>query len=196
MRRPGRGLDACCAISANTGRTPKRGDLPARGEAFQRAFALNPDLALAHNLYTYMEVETGRALDAVQRLLGRLSHPHQRSRSVRGAGPGVPLRRPARSVGRRLPPATRLDPAIVTSVAHSFFMLGQYQRAIEVDPDHPPYVSVISFTLRSVSTTKRARWSLPQSTHPGAHPHVELMMQLFEAMLDGRFADGRKCSLN
>ena len=36
------------------------------------AFELNPDSSLAHNLYTYAEVDSGRALQAVLRLLGRL----------------------------------------------------------------------------------------------------------------------------
>ena len=42
--------------------------------AFRRAFELNPDLSLAHNLYTYAEVDDGRAKDAMVRLLERLRH--------------------------------------------------------------------------------------------------------------------------
>ena len=44
-------------------------NLAAAEEAFQRAFALNSDLPLAHNLYTYAEVDSGRAVQAVTRLL-------------------------------------------------------------------------------------------------------------------------------
>src|SRR5207253_8307133 len=39
--------------------------------ALRRALELNPDLPLAHNLYTLIQVEQGRALDAIRRLLER-----------------------------------------------------------------------------------------------------------------------------
>lgn len=40
-------------------------------EAFQKSFSLNPDLALAHNFYTSLEADLGRALSALERLLKR-----------------------------------------------------------------------------------------------------------------------------
>ena len=174
------------------GRTPEDRTQYQRAEdAFQRAFALNPDLALAHNLYTYMEVETGRAQQAVQRLLGRLQTRTNDPDLFAG------LVQACRYVGlldasvAAYHRATRLDPATVTSVAHSYFMLGQYQRAIEVDPDRPPYVSVIAFiALRQYEDAKALCEAA--KAHAGAHPHVELMVQLFEAMLTGQIEDGRK----
>ncbi|MGH9443630.1 MAG: protein kinase domain-containing protein, partial [Thermoanaerobaculia bacterium] len=40
-------------------------------QAFSRALALNPDLSLAHNLFSQFEVEAGRTKDALRRLLSR-----------------------------------------------------------------------------------------------------------------------------
>ena len=40
-------------------------------DAFARALELNPDLSLAHNLSTYLEVELGRARLSMTRLLAR-----------------------------------------------------------------------------------------------------------------------------
>jgi len=40
-------------------------------EAFQKSFSLNPELALAHNFYTSLESDLGRALKAMERLLAR-----------------------------------------------------------------------------------------------------------------------------
>ena len=37
--------------------------------AFERALALNPDLSMAHHFYAHLEVEMGRAVDAMVRLL-------------------------------------------------------------------------------------------------------------------------------
>ena len=45
--------------------------------AFHRAFALNPDLAIAHNLYTQIEADLGNAQAAMVRLLERAqTHPN------------------------------------------------------------------------------------------------------------------------
>ena len=48
--------------------------------AFRRALEINPDLSIAHNLFTLVEVETGRAREAMLRL-GMLGEP--------GGGPPV-----------------------------------------------------------------------------------------------------------
>jgi len=45
-------------------------------DAFQKAFTLNPELPLAHNLYTYLETDLGRSLKALERLLKR-AHLHR-----------------------------------------------------------------------------------------------------------------------
>jgi tetratricopeptide (TPR) repeat protein len=174
------------------GRTPEDKAQYQRGEeAFQRAFALNPDLALAHNLYTYMEVETGRALNAVQRLLGRLhtrtSDPDLFAGLVQACRYVGLLEASVAAYHR----ATRLDPGIVTSVTHSYFMLGQYQRATEVDPDQPPYVSIISFIALRQFEEARALCEASKA-HLGGHAHVELMIQLFEAMFNASARDGRR----
>ena len=47
------------------------GDRARAERAFERALALNPDLATAHYLYAHLEAETGRATDAMVRLLTR-----------------------------------------------------------------------------------------------------------------------------
>ena len=159
-------------------------------EAFQRAFALNPELPLAHNLYTYMEVETGRAGDAVLRLLGRLETRTNDPDLFAGlvqACRYVGLLEASVAAYHR---ATRLDPGIVTSAAHSFFMLGQYQRAAEVDVDQLPYVAMISHLALGQHTEVRALCDAARA-HAGANPHSELMMQLFECLLTGRFEEGR-----
>jgi serine/threonine protein kinase len=174
------------------GRTPDARAEYARGEAaFKRAFELSPDLPLAHNLYTYMEVETGRADDAMLRLLDRLRTRTNDPDLFAG------LVQACRYVGlldasvAAYHRATRLDPGIVTSVAHSFFMLGQYQRAIDIDPDQPPYVSVISH-LALGQNREAAALCKAAKAHAGFHPHVELMVELFEGLLTGDHVVGRR----
>jgi TolB-like protein len=139
-------------------------------EAFQRAFRINPDLSLAHNLYTYMEVEGGRALEAVLRLLRlvreRSSDPELYAGLVQACR-YVGLLDASIAAFQR---ARRLDPAIRTSVAHSFFMLGDFEHAIEFDTDDPPYLTVASLLLlgREDEALARCR-AARQRTETNAH---------------------------
>jgi serine/threonine protein kinase len=105
--------------------------LRAADEAFQTALRLNPNLTLAHNLYTHVQVDQGRSLDAMKRLLDRA---HQRRGDAElFAGLGHVCRycgllRPALVAHQE---ARRLDPLISTSVMHTYFMLGDYERALQ-----------------------------------------------------------------
>jgi len=99
--------------------------------AFQRAFALDPDLASAHQFYTLVQVDTGHADEAMRRLLERISrHPSEPEsyaslvQVYRFRG----LLQQSLEAHRR---AAELDPAIITGVAHTLFLAGDYASAIE-----------------------------------------------------------------
>jgi DNA-binding winged helix-turn-helix (wHTH) protein len=99
--------------------------------AFERAFAIDPDLAPAHQFYTFVEVDTGRAAEAMARILARLDrHPGEPESFTslvhvfRFRG----LLQQSIEAHRR---ATKLDPVILTSVAHTYFLAGDYPAAIE-----------------------------------------------------------------
>jgi len=99
--------------------------------AFQRAFALNPDLSLTHHLYVYLEVETGRAAGAVTRIVNRLHRePHQAElyaalcQAARYCG----LLHASVAAHRR---AHELDPQVRTSVANTYLALGDYSKMLE-----------------------------------------------------------------
>jgi serine/threonine protein kinase/tetratricopeptide (TPR) repeat protein len=159
-------------------------------EAFQRAFKINPELSLAHNLYTYAEVDTGRALQAVVRLLGRVrertSEPDLYAGLVHACRYAGLLNASIAAYER----ARRLDPAIRTSVAHTYFMNGQYGRAIETDIDSPPYVTVMS--LMAMGRTDEAR-SLCQSAtaRMSGNDHLRLVLDAGLGILEERLEDGR-----
>src|SRR5690349_5363622 len=100
-------------------------------EAFQKAFALNPELSMAHSFYTNLEVDLGRALEALKRLLKRAQH--RRSEAALFAGLSHVCRYGGllRASLAAHQEAKRLDPQIGTSINHTYFMLGDYQRALE-----------------------------------------------------------------
>jgi eukaryotic-like serine/threonine-protein kinase len=148
-------------------------------EAFQRAFRINPDLSVAHNLYTYVEVESGRALQATLRLLGRVrgrsSDPELYAGLVHSCRYTGLLDASIAAYQR----ATRLDPSIRTSVAHSFFMRGEFDRAIELDVDDPPYVTTMA--LDALGRREEAV-TLSREAHKRAPANSHLTM-VFEAMV-------------
>jgi DNA-binding winged helix-turn-helix (wHTH) protein len=99
--------------------------------AFQRAFVLDPDLASAHQFYTLLQVDLGRADEAMRRLLERLKHHPTEAESFSSLVQVLRFRgllRESVAAHRR---AVELDPAVTTSVAHTFFLAGQYKTAID-----------------------------------------------------------------
>jgi len=99
--------------------------------AFQRAFLLDPDLASAHQFYTLLQADLGRADEAMRRLFERLKHHPTEAESFSSLVQVLRFRgllRESVAAHRR---AVELDPAVTTSVAHTFFLAGQYKTAIE-----------------------------------------------------------------
>jgi tetratricopeptide (TPR) repeat protein len=124
----------------------------ARAEAaFQKAFGLNPDLALTHNLYTAHETDLGRSLDAMARLLKR-AHTHANDpdlltglvQACRYCGL---LNASLAADGR----ARQLDPSVRTSVSYTYLHLGEFQKAL----DHCPAPSDLFVLPRSLEALGR-----------------------------------------
>jgi serine/threonine protein kinase/tetratricopeptide (TPR) repeat protein len=109
-------------------------DLARAEEAFRQALELNPELPLAHNLYTYFEIEELHgARPAMLRLL-RVAEVHPADPDV-FAGLVVACRfcgllEASIAADRR---ARRIDPGVQTSVAYTHWMLGDYERAALTD---------------------------------------------------------------
>jgi DNA-binding winged helix-turn-helix (wHTH) protein len=99
--------------------------------AFQRAFVLDPDLASAHQFYTLLQVDLGRANEAMRRLFEHLKHHPTEAESFSSLVQVLRFRgllRESVAAHRR---AVELDPAVTTSVAHTFFLAGEFKTAIE-----------------------------------------------------------------
>jgi serine/threonine protein kinase len=99
--------------------------------AIERALALNPDLPLAHNLYTNIQVDQGQAKEAMKRLLKRLHSSKSDPELFSGlthASRYCGLLEASIEADRH---ARRFDPNIHTTVTHSYFAMGDYQRAVD-----------------------------------------------------------------
>jgi serine/threonine protein kinase len=106
-------------------------DLVRAKDALERALRLNPDIPVAHYLYAQLEADIGRAQDAMVRLLGRAENNSNDPELFAG------LTHVCRycglldaSLGSHVQ-AQRLDPQIRTSVAHTYFMLGDYRNVLK-----------------------------------------------------------------
>jgi eukaryotic-like serine/threonine-protein kinase len=184
-------LGRCLRVLSKYGLAPEGGEWRDQAEeALRRAFRINPDLSLAHHLYTHFEVEAGRSLEAMLRLLGRVrvcsSDPELYAGLVhacRYAG----LLDASIAAYRR---ATRLDPAIRTSIAHSFFMAGDFERAIELDVDDPPYITTVSLLSLGRAEEAIALHRVPPE-RPPATEHMALFIDAIRACVHGNRAEGR-----
>jgi eukaryotic-like serine/threonine-protein kinase len=107
-----------------------RENLASAESAFKRALELNVDLPAAHSQYAFLEAELGRAQDAVGRLL-RCAQTYRASPDLfaalvlccRFCG----LLEASVAAHER---ARQLDPQIATSVSHTYYQQGDYDKAL------------------------------------------------------------------
>ena len=102
-------------------------DLARADAALQRALELNPDLPLAHNLTAQMDIDRGRAREAMVRLLGQAARRSTDPELFAGlvyACRYCGLLGASRRADVR---ARRLDPSIKTSVIHTLWMLREHE---------------------------------------------------------------------
>ena len=116
----------------------------ARAEAaFRQALDLNPDLPFAHKSYAQLEVDLGRAANAMALLLPRA---HGAADPELFAGLVSPLRYSGlleASVAAHAR-AVALEPKIRTSAPHSWFLQRDYGRVATVKMDDFPYIVALS----------------------------------------------------
>ena len=102
-------------------------------EAFRRSLELNPDLSIALNLRSNLEVEMGRGCETTVELLRRARlHPNDPElyaglvHSTRYCG-----LLEASVAAHRM--AHRLDPTVPTSVRYTYWMQGEFEKALKDD---------------------------------------------------------------
>ena len=122
-------------------------DLELADQAFQRAFRLNPDLPLAHNLYARFEADRGRAILALQRLLHRVKISRLDAelyvglvQACRYAG----LLRASIAAHSR---AVSLDPQAGSSVAYTYFMICDYSQVMSAPKADIGYIEACTLML-------------------------------------------------
>jgi TolB-like protein/tetratricopeptide (TPR) repeat protein/predicted Ser/Thr protein kinase len=129
-------------------------------EAFQTALRLSPDLTMAHNLYTNLQVDQGRALDAMKRLLDRARRRRSDAELFAGLGHVCRYCGLLQAALRAQQEAHRLDPLIPTTINHTYFMLGEYQKALDFSGGDFGYA--LGLALSALGRTEEAISKLRQ----------------------------------
>lgn len=156
--------------------------------AFARAFALDPDLPCAHQFYTQLQVDTGRSLQALQRLTGRLAAHGQDAQTLAGLVHVLRccgLLRQSVAVHQQ---AKALDPTIGTSVAHTYFLLCDYPSVFGTYVGQGYYLDAAAWA--ALGQTDRAVALLHKRLkQPELSPLMLTMMQSLVDVLQGDSAN-------
>jgi TolB-like protein len=171
-------------VLAKWGGPAGRGLMPQAEAAFRRAFEIDPDLSMAHDLAAYVDAELGRAPEAMERLLRRaIRRPADTGllaglvTTCRYAG----LLEASRAAHQRV---ASIDPGQTTSVAWTYFMLGDYDAAIEVDKASPPYCAVLARLHTGRLPLAAAREIETTAPAPGARLAIGAYRAAFEGNLE------------
>jgi len=161
-------------------------------EAFQRALRLNPDSALTHNLYTHLQVDQGRTLDALTRLLGRARQRRTDAELFAGLGHVCRYCGLLQAALAAHEEARRLDPLIATSVMHTYFMRGEYERAL--GPGESDFAYGTALALAALGKTEQALSVLREREQSKAWRLGNLYLVSLRTLLEGKRAESLEAS--
>jgi TolB-like protein len=151
-------------------------------QALNRALVLNPDLAIAHNLVAQMEVDSGRAMEAMVRLLQQAAHVADPElfaglcHACRYCG----LLHASAAAHEH---ARRLDPKATTSVVNTYFQLRDYERVLACGDKGAPYLEGIA--LAELGRADEGL-TLLRTVGRKAPPRMRDFMEAAVAAIEGR----------
>jgi serine/threonine protein kinase len=155
--------------------------------AFGRALELDPDLPMAHHLFTNVEVDLGRAQQAMVRLLHRAAGHGSDAELFAG------LVQSCRYCGlldasiAAYEHGVRLDKGIRTSVNHAYLMRGDYDQAIETDLEDMKHTTLVALDL-SGRREEALRVAREIESRP-LPPMFKGFVELLRMQLEGRLAE-------
>ena len=150
--------------------TEAQGHLTDADAAFQRALGLNPDLPLAHKLYAYLEVEQGRAPDAMLRLTEQAKRRRADPELFAGLVHACRYCGLLEASLAAHEHAQRLDPKMPTSIIHTYWHLGEYRRVADSEFERSPVLVAMAWlTLNRTADVIDALAALRKTTGRMSH---------------------------
>jgi serine/threonine protein kinase len=151
--------------------------------AFRRALDLDPELPVAHKLYAHREAETGRARDAMVRLLGLARHARNDPEVFAGlvhACRYCGLLEASEAAHRE---ARRLDPHISTSVVYTFWARGEMERILAEATDSGEF-DLRAMAFETLGRRDEARQYVDRARLSALSPVFASMLSGLRALLD------------
>jgi eukaryotic-like serine/threonine-protein kinase len=151
-------------------------------DAFRRALALDPTLSLAHGLYAQLEVDLGRAEQAAVRLVRQARERPQAADLFAGLVHALRFCGLLDwSVAAHMR-ARALDPTLPTSVHHTWWMKGEYERALSEtygDIGYMPGVALAALG-RERDAIASLRWREREAADSRAGSYIASLRALLE----------------
>src|SRR5262245_61600828 len=151
--------------------------------AFKRAFELDPDLSITHDLAAYADAEAGRAVEAMERLLDRAARKPNDTGVLAGlvttcryAG----VFEGSKAAHQRV---VAIVPTQVTSVCWTYMMLGDFETAIRLDKGSPPYCALLSKVMLGELDLETLR----QMEHDAPSQGVRLAVGAYRSTFEKKF---------
>jgi serine/threonine protein kinase/tetratricopeptide (TPR) repeat protein len=164
--------------------TEEQGDTFGEAEkALRRAIELNPDLSLAQRYYAELEVEREASIDSLRRLKESVARRPNNADLVSALGKALRytgLLHESLDAFRRV---KELDPQMITSEAHTRFMLGEYQRAY--DTIHGDIFYLRPLTLAMTGRAPEAIQRLRERIHMDSDRQLRAYHEGLLATLEG-----------
>jgi len=181
-------LGRCCA-QMNKLVEPSEYGPELAAAAFERAFALDPHLGIAHHFYTPFQIDRGLAREAMTRLIQRVRHRPTEAETLSG------LVHVLRCCGlldesiRVSKIASQMDPAILTSAPHTYFLQCDYGASIDAYGGRSGYY-MDAAAWAALGATERARNLLTErlAQLPASGQMITLMASL-KLILEGKSAE-------
>ena len=173
-------LGRCYRVNAKFGGDPE--DFPRAETALGRALVLNADLALAHNQLAYLEADSGRAEQAMVRLLLRAKTTRSDPELFAGL---VHVCRFCGLLGASVAAhqlACRLDTGVRTSVCHTYFMRGDYFLALETSNEVRGYLGPLALVFLG---RDQEALELAREDHSGELPLANCLYSSVRLLLEG-----------
>jgi len=152
--------------------------------AFKKALAINPDLPIAHKLYAQLEADLGRAHDAMVRLVSRArtADPELMAGLVTACRYCGLLDASVAAHQR----ARALDRKIATSVMHTWFMQGDWERLAALPVAEFPYIVALALVEFGRGDEALAPLREVEARMPTRRRHVAVAAR---ALIEGRTAE-------
>jgi len=152
--------------------------------AFKKALAINPDLPIAHKLYAQLEADLGCAHDAMVRLVSRArtADPELMAGLVTACrycgllDASVAAHQRARALDRKIP----------TSVMHTWFMQGDWERLAALPVAEFPYIVALALVEFGRGDEALAPLREVEARMPTRRRHVAVAAR---ALIEGRTAE-------